>query len=72
GPGSNPGRALVSLPSEFTLSKYFVHLKKDYKAKLVQIFILPHWFAARWSRGMILALGARGPGSNPGRAQISF
>ncbi|GFY53589.1 hypothetical protein TNIN_60861, partial [Trichonephila inaurata madagascariensis] len=22
---------------------------------------------ARWSRGMILALGARGPGSNPGR-----
>ena len=24
---------------------------------------------AQWSRGMILALGARGPGSNPGRAQ---
>ena len=28
--------------------------------------------SARWSRGMILALGARGPGSNPGRAQHNF
>ena len=29
-------------------------------------------YVARWSRGMILALGATGPGSNPGRAQYVF
>ncbi|GIX67755.1 hypothetical protein CDAR_395461 [Caerostris darwini] len=36
--------------------------KKNYKTKLAQVYILQLRRVARWSRGMILVSGARGPG----------